>query len=97
MSTADPPHVGGIIRREIVEARGLTVSDAAAALGVGRVALSALLNERQGLSAEMALRIEAAFGVRAETLLRMHHARELARARRRHAEIVRKVKPVPAE
>ena len=57
-----PPHLGGFIRREIIEPLGLSVTDAASALGVTRQALSNLLNARTSLSADMALRIEKAFG-----------------------------------
>jgi len=89
-------HVGGFIRRQIVEPYGLSVTAAAKSLGVGRVALSNLLNEKQGLSPEMALRIEAAFGVKADTLLKMHHTWELTNARRREAEILERIPRVPA-
>jgi addiction module HigA family antidote len=66
-----PPHIGGFIRREIVEPLGLSVTDAAEALGVTRQALNNLLNEKSALSAEMALRIEKAFGPKMDHLLRM--------------------------
>jgi antitoxin HigA-1 len=58
MPVKTPPHLGGFIRREIVDPLGLSVTEAASALGVTRQALSNLLNERTGLSADMALRIE---------------------------------------
>jgi addiction module HigA family antidote len=51
----DPPHIGGFIRREIIEPLELSVTDAARALGVTRQTLNNLLNEESGLSAEMAL------------------------------------------
>ena len=66
----NPAHPGGFVRSEIVEALDLSVTDAAKALGVTRPALSALLNERAALSPEMALRIEKAFGVSMDTLMR---------------------------
>ena len=69
-----PAHPGAFIRREIVEPLGLTVTRAAEALGVTRPALSALLNRRASLSPEMALRVEKAFGVKMDTLLRMQAA-----------------------
>ena len=83
----NPPHPGGFVRTEILEANGLSVTDAAAALGVTRAALSAFLNERSSLSPEMALRIEKAFGVRMDTLMRMQNSYEIARTRRRQDEI----------
>ena len=67
----NPPHVGGFVKYEIVAPLELTVTDAAKALGVTRPALSALLNEHVDLSPEMALRIEKAFGVSMDTLMRM--------------------------
>jgi antitoxin HigA-1 len=82
-----PAHPGGFVRSEIVEALGLSVTGTARALGVTRPALSALLNERVHLSAEMALRIEKAFGVSMETLMRMQSSFDIAEARRREAEI----------
>ena len=62
---------------------GLTVAGAAAALGVSRPALSALLNGRADLSGTMALRVEKAFGVRMDTLMRMRASYHVARTRRR--------------
>ena len=56
----NPAHPGGFVKHEIIEPYGLSVTDAAAVLGVTRPALSALLNERAALSPEMALRIDAA-------------------------------------
>ena len=83
----NPPHVGGFIRHEIVEAIPLTVTDAAKALGVTRPALSALLNEHVGLSPEMALRIEKAFGVSMDTLMRMQNSYDIARVRKTEKQI----------
>lgn len=82
-----PPHPGSFVRSEIVEPLGLSVTAAAAALGVTRVALSNFLNERSGLSPEMALRIEKAFGVRMDTLMRMQGSYDIAQARKREPEI----------
>jgi addiction module HigA family antidote len=78
-----PPHPGDFIRTEIVEPAGLTVTAAAAALKVSRPALSSLLNGKAALSGDMALRIEKAFGVRMETLMRMQSAYQIAETRKR--------------
>lgn len=83
----NPAHPGGFVKSEIVEALGLTVTDAATALGVTRPALSALLNERAHLSPEMALRIEKAFGVSMDTLMRMQNSFDIAETRKREADI----------
>ena len=88
----NPPHLGGVIRRQILEPMGMSVTAAAAALGVTRQALSNLLNERTSLTADMALRIEKAFGPKMEHLMRMQLAFELAAARRHEHQI--RVKPV---
>ena len=83
----NPAHPGGFIKSEIVEALGLTVTGAAQVLGVTRPALSALLNERAHLSPDMALRIEKAFGVPMDTLMRMQNSHDIAQARKREHEI----------
>ncbi len=83
----NPAHPGGFVKSEIIEALGLTITDAAKALGVTRAALSALLNERVHLSSDMALRIEKAFGVSMDTLMRMQNSFDIAQARSREAEI----------
>lgn len=79
---ADPCHPGPFIREEILGPRELNVTTGATALGVTRPALSALLNERADLSPEMAVRIEKAFGVSMELLLKMQMAYNIAKVRR---------------
>jgi addiction module HigA family antidote len=81
MPMKNPPHVGGVIRRQVIEPLGLTVSQAAKALGVGRQALSSLLNGKAALTSDMAIRIEKAFGPKMEHLMRMQLAHDLAQAR----------------
>jgi antitoxin HigA-1 len=84
----NPPHTGGFVKREIIKPTGLSVTAAAQVLGVTRAALSAFLNERASLSPDMAIRIEKAFGVSMETLLRMQNSYDIAQARMREADIV---------
>jgi antitoxin HigA-1 len=92
MPMKNPPHPGDFIRTEIIEPAGLSVTAAAAALRVSRPALSNLLNGKADLSGDMALRIEKAFGVRMDTLLRMQAAYDIAQTRRREKQIrVRRV------
>lgn len=81
-----PPHPGGFIRRSVLP-DDLSVTAAARVLGVGRPALSNLLNEKAALSPEMALRIEKAFGVKMETLLRMQTRYDAYRMRQQESEI----------
>ncbi len=93
MPMKNPPHPGEFIRTEIIEPAGLSVT-AAAALHVSRPALSSLLNSKADLSGEMALRIEKAFGVKMETLMRVQSAFDIARTRSREKEIrVRRLHP----
>ena len=69
-----PAHPGGFIKHEVFDPHGLSVTEAAKALGVTRPALSALLKERVGLSPEMAIRVEKAFGVSQDTLMQMQRS-----------------------
>ncbi|MGH9416376.1 MAG: HigA family addiction module antitoxin [Terriglobales bacterium] len=93
MPMRNPPHPGSFIRTEIVEAAGLTVTAAAIALRVSRPALSSLLNGKADLSGDMALRIEKAFGVKMDTLMRMQSSYDIAETRKRENDIkVRRVR-----
>jgi addiction module HigA family antidote len=83
----NPPHPGNFIRTEIIEPAGLSVTAAAAALQVSRPTLSSLLNGKADLSGNMALRIEKAFGVKMDTLMRMQSAYDIAQTRKREKEI----------
>ena len=87
MPMKNPPHPGDFIRTEIVEPAGLSVTAAAKALQVSRPALSSLLNGKANLSGDMALRVEKAFGVKMDTLMRMQSAYDIARTRKREKEI----------
>jgi addiction module HigA family antidote len=91
MPMKNPPHTGDFIRTEIIDPSGLTVTAAARQLRVSRPALSSLLNQKADLSAEMALRIEKAFGVKMETLMAMQTAYNIAQARKHEKTI--KVQP----
>ncbi|NEW99992.1 HigA family addiction module antitoxin [Rhodopseudomonas sp. BR0G17] len=82
-----PVHPGSFVKHEIIEPLRLSVTEAAKVLGVTRPALSAVLNERASLSPEMALRIEKAFGVSMDTLMRMQNSFDIAEARKRAGDI----------
>lgn len=82
-----PSHPGDFIRTEVIEDLGLSVTNAAEILGVRRATLSDLLNGRASLSPEMALRIEKAFTVSMDMLLRMQAGYDAARMRARAGEI----------
>jgi len=79
MPMKNPPHPGEFIQAEIIEAAGLTATAAAKAWRVSRPTLSSLLNGKAGLSGEMALRIEKAFGVKMDSLMRMQSSYDIAR------------------
>ncbi len=91
MAMRTPPHPGDFIRTEIIDPHGLSVTAAAEILRVSRPALSSLLNGKADLSGLMALRIEKAFGVKMDTLMRMQSSYDIARTRQREKEI--RVKP----
>jgi len=80
MPMKSPPHPGRIVRQECIDPLGLTVTEGAKALGVSRNALSELINERRGISPEMAIRLDKAFGGGAETWHRMQAAYDMANA-----------------
>ena len=83
----NPAHPGGFVKHEIIAPLGLSVTDSARALGVNRPALSAFLNERAAFSPEIALRLEKAFGLRMNTLMRMQNSFDIAETRKREGEI----------
>ena len=87
MPMLNPPHPGDLIRTEIIEPLGLSVTAAAKVLRVSRPALSSLLNGKADLSGDMALRIEKAFGPKMDTLMRIQSAYDIARTRRRQSKI----------
>jgi addiction module HigA family antidote len=97
MAMHDPPHPGGILRRQCLEPLGLSVTRAAEGLGVTRQALSDLVNGKAGVSMEMAIRLSKAFGSTPETWLGIQMAYDLWQARARAEEImVEKFEPAEA-
>ena len=93
-----PPHPGAFIREEILDEPGLPVSEAAKVLEVRRATLSDRINGNAALSAEMALRIEKAFGVKTETLLNLQAWHDAHAMRQREGEIaVKPYRPVAPE
>lgn len=94
MAMKRPPHPGLSVRHDCIEPLGLTVVEAARRLGVSRKQLSDIVNCHAGISPEMAIRLDKAFGGGAETWYRMQAAYDLARAMERADEI--KVKRLTA-
>lgn len=87
MPMKNPPHPGRLVKSACLETVGLTVTAGAKVLGVSRPTLSSLINARAGISPEMAIRLEKAFGSTADAWLRMQAAFDLAQARQRETEI----------
>jgi addiction module HigA family antidote len=87
MPMKNPPHPGRIVREECLQALGLSVTAGAKALGVSRQALNNLVNERAGISPEMAIRLAKAFGSTAQTWLRMQSNYDLAQALKSESKI----------
>jgi len=87
MRMKNPPHPGAFVRTEIIDALGLSVTEAARALRVSRPTLSSLLNSRAAVSPEMALRLEKAFGINMELLIRMQASYDAAEIRKRESRI----------
>ena len=92
MPMKNPPHPGLTVRHDCIAPLGLTITEAAEILGVTRQALNNLVNGKSGISADMAIRLDKAFGGSAETWLRLQMAYDLAQARQHEDQI--KVKPV---
>ncbi len=69
MPMKNPPHPGGFVLRQCIEPLGLSITQAAAALGVTRTTLSELVNGKRGISPEMAVRLSKVFGGSAESWL----------------------------
>lgn len=83
----NPVHPGDVLKHDVVEAHELTVGEAAKVLGVGRQALSAVLNCKAAVTPEMAMRFEKAFGIDTALLVQMQANYEVAQVRRRAGTI----------
>lgn len=93
MRMKNPPHPGLSVKHDCLEPLGLSIAEGAKVLGVTRQAMNNLVTGKAGISAEMAIRLEKAFGGGAETWLRMQAAYDLAQAEKRTGKIkVRRVK-----
>ncbi|MBI4829259.1 MAG: HigA family addiction module antidote protein [Nitrospinae bacterium] len=94
MPMKNPPHPGEVIRELCLRPLKLSVTAAAAALGVSRVSLSELVNSKNGVSPEMAYRLSKAFGSTPEFWLRLQMAFDLAQVRKSASKF--KIKRVAA-
>ena len=83
----NPPHPGLSVRHDCIESLGLTITEAARALGVTRQALNNLVNCKAAISPEMAIRFDKAFGGGADTWIRLQAAYDLAQAEKHASKI----------
>lgn len=90
----NPPHPGQIIRRALIESTGLSVTEAAKALGVGRVTLSKILNKKSGISPEMAVRLSLALNTSSEMWSNMQAMYDLWQAEKRRKKLSVKIKKI---
>lgn len=81
MAMKNPPHPGGVVLRQCIEPLHLSITQAAAALGVTRTTLSELVNGKRGISPEMAVRLSKVFGGSAESWLMQQAHYDLAQVR----------------
>ena len=88
----NPPHPGRIVKRALIEGANLTVTEAAKALDIGRVALSRLINCKAGISPEMAVRLSLALNTSSEMWLNMQSTYDLWQAEQKRK--VLKIKPI---
>jgi addiction module HigA family antidote len=91
MPMKNPPHPGGVVLRLCIEPLGLTITDAAAALGVTRTTLSELVNGKRGISPEMALRISQVFGGSAQSWIVQQAQYDLAQVPKGRVKLKRLV------
>lgn len=89
MTMKNPPHPGVVVREECIEPLGLTITDAAAALGVTRNTLSELVHGKRGISPEMAVRLSKVFGGSEEGWLVQQAQYDLAKVRRDRIKLKR--------
>jgi addiction module HigA family antidote len=91
MTMKNPPHPGGVVLRQCIEPLGLSITDAAAALGVTRNTLSELVNEKRGISPEMAVRLAKVFGGTEQGWIVQQAQYDLARVRRNPMKRLRRL------
>jgi antitoxin HigA-1 len=89
MTMKNPPHPGRVVLQECIEPSHLTITDAAAALGVTRNTLSELVNGKRGISPEMAVRLAKVFGGTEQGWLVQQAQYDLAQVRRDHIKLKR--------
>lgn len=90
----NPPHPGQIVKRTLIEGAGLSITEAAKALGVGRVTLSKILNKKSGISPEMAVRLSLALNTSSEMWTNMQAMYDLWQAEKYRKKLSTKIKKI---
>lgn len=83
----NPPHPGQVVKRMLIDGTGFSVTAAAAALGVGRVTLSKLINKKSGISPEMAVRLSLALNTSSEMWINMQGMYDLWHAEKKRKRL----------
>jgi addiction module HigA family antidote len=90
----NPPHPGQVVKRILIEGAHLSVTEAAKALGVGRVTLSKLLNNKSGISPEMAVRLSLALNTSSEMWINMQSMYDLWQAEKNRKKLSVKIRKI---
>ena len=90
----NPPHPGKVVRRMLLEGAGLSVTEAAKALGIGRVTLSRLINAQSGISPEMAIRLSLALNTSSEMWINMQSMYDLWQAEKKRKRLSANIKKI---
>ena len=90
----NPPHPAEVLKDDVLTGTGITVTDFARRIGVTRVTLSNVLNARNGISADMAVRLAAALGGSAESWLHMQAQYDLAASKKALKKVIAKIEPL---
>ncbi len=93
----NPPHPGTLVKRMLIESAHLTVTDAAKALGIGRVSLSKLLNQKSGISPEMAVRLSLALNTSSQMWINMQSTYDLWQAEKKRKKLGASIKKIKIE
>ena len=88
----NPPHPGKVVKHALIDGAGLTVTEAAKKLGVGRVTLSKIINGKSGISPEMAVRLSIILNTSSEMWLNMQAMYDLVKAEKRRKKF--KLRPL---
>ncbi len=90
----NPPHPGEIVKKMLIDNTNLTITGAAAALGIGRVSLSKIINGHSGISPEMAVRLSIALNTSSKMWLGMQEAYDLWQAEKYRSKLTKQIHPI---